>query len=55
MQSVADRIITQSICLNAEQITRLRAQARETGKSISQIAREAVDKFFQAQEVTQNE
>jgi hypothetical protein len=47
MQSVANRKITQSVVLTGNQITRLQDQARETGKSLSEVAREAVDKFFQ--------
>jgi hypothetical protein len=50
MQSVMDRKITQSIVLTGDQITKLQAQARERGKSVSQIAREAVDKFLQPRE-----
>ena len=50
MQSITDRKITQSVVLTGDQIMRLQAQARDTGKSISQITREAVDKFFQHKE-----
>jgi predicted DNA-binding protein len=50
MQSVMDRKITQSIVLTGDQITRLQDQARETGKSLSEVAREAVDKFLQHKE-----
>jgi len=47
MQSIIDRKITQSIVLTGDQIKRLQEQARETGKSLSEVAREAVDKFLQ--------
>jgi len=47
MQSLIDRKITQSVVLTGEQITRLQELAKETGKSLSEVAREAVDKFFQ--------
>jgi predicted DNA-binding protein len=46
MQNIIDRKITQSIVLTGDQITRLQEQARETGKSLSEVAREAIDKFF---------
>jgi len=46
MRTLTDRKITMSVVLSGEQITRLQEQARETGKSVSQIAREAVNKFF---------
>jgi predicted DNA-binding protein len=47
MQNVMDRKITQSIVLTGDQITRLQGLARETGKSFSEVAREAVDRFLQ--------
>ena len=46
MQSVMDRKITQSIVLTGDQITRLQGLAKETGKSLSEVAREAVDRFL---------
>jgi predicted DNA-binding protein len=46
MQSVTDRVITQSMCLTSEQITKLQKLSRETGKSLSSLAREAVDAFL---------
>lgn len=49
MQSVADRKITQSIVLNPDQITRLQGLARETGKSVSAVTRDALTRFFQAE------
>jgi predicted DNA-binding protein len=50
MQSVMDRKITQSVVLTGDQITRLQDLAKETGKSLSEVTREAVDKFFQHKE-----
>jgi predicted DNA-binding protein len=50
MQSVADRKITQSVVLTGDQITRLQELAKETGKSFSEVTREAVDKFFRPKE-----
>lgn len=50
MQSVMDRKITQSVVLTGDQIARLQEQAKQTGRSVSQVAREAVDKFFQHKE-----
>jgi predicted DNA-binding protein len=50
MQSVMDRKITQSVVLTGDQITRLQDLAKETGKSVSEVTREAVDKFFRHKE-----
>lgn len=47
MQNIIDRKITQSVVLTGDQITRLQGLARETGKSFSEVAREAVDRFLQ--------
>jgi len=47
MQSITDRKITQSVVLTGDQITRLQGLARDAGKSFSEVAREAVDKFLQ--------
>jgi predicted DNA-binding protein len=47
MQSVMDRKITQSVVLTGDQITRLQGIAKETSKSFSEVAREAVDKFLE--------
>jgi predicted DNA-binding protein len=47
MQSISNRVIAQTVCLTNGQIVRLQALSKETGKSLSALAREAVDKFFQ--------
>jgi hypothetical protein len=44
---LAERKITQSLALQPGQILKLREMARETGKSVSELTREAVDKFLQ--------
>ena len=49
MQSITDRKITQSVVLTGDQIMRLQGLARETGKSVSAVARDALTKFFQAE------
>jgi predicted transcriptional regulator len=41
--------ITQSVVLTGDQITRLQELARETGKSVSSVTRDAVTRFLQAE------
>lgn len=50
-QVLEGRKIPQSFGLNTEQIEKLRDLSQRTGKSLSEIAREAIDTFFQQGEM----
>jgi predicted DNA-binding protein len=46
MESLANRKIPQSFGLTADQITQLGELSKETGRSMSELAREAFNKFL---------
>ena len=45
-QILAERKISQSLALEPGQILKLRKMAKETGKSVSRLAREAVTEYL---------
>jgi predicted DNA-binding protein len=56
MEAVTTRKIPQSFGLNLNQIEELQDLSKQTGKSLSQLAREAVDNLLkQKKEVNENE
>ena len=46
-QILQGRKIPQSFGLDIDQISKLQERSRQTGKSLSELAREALDAFFQ--------
>jgi predicted DNA-binding protein len=56
METVTSRKIPQSFGLNLNQITELQDLSKQTGKSLSQLAREAFDNLLkQKKEIIEND
>jgi hypothetical protein len=51
--TLIDRKIPQSFGLTAQQIADLQERSRQTGKSLSDLAREAIDRFLSTGKVSE--